>query len=124
LLGIASNAVYNFTRNFWTSATVRYDSGLVSNPSDPKEVARDPDYADLLPYVNLESDPTRVRPRTVVDWALGYTKTRGDGRRIWEAVFTWNNIGNTTALYNFQSIFVGTRVVAPRSAGLRLRYYF
>lgn len=124
LLGIASNAVYNFTRNLWTSATVRYDSGLVSNPSDPKEVARDPDYADLLPYVNLESDPTRVRPRTVVDWALGYTKTRGDGRRIWEAVFTWNNIGNTTALYNFQSIFVGTRVVAPRSAGLRLRYYF
>jgi hypothetical protein len=124
LLGIASNAVYNFTRNFWTSATVRYDSGLVSNPSDPVEVAADPDYSDMLPYVNLSSDPTRVRPRTVVDWAVGYTRTRGDGRRIWEVVGTLSNLTNTTALFNFQSIFVGTRVVAPRNAGFRFRYYF
>lgn len=124
LLGIASNAVYNFTRSFWTSATVRYDSGLVSNPSDPAEVAADPDYFDQLPLVNLESDPARVRPRTIVDWAIGYTRTKGDGRRVWEAVFSLNNLTDATALYNFQSIFVGTRVVQPRTAGVRFRYYF
>lgn len=124
VLGVASNVVYNFTRSLWTSATVRYDSGLVSNPSDPAEVAQDPDYFDQLPYVNLTSDPTRVNPRTIVDWAVGYAHTRGDGRRVWEAVLTLNNIGNATALYNFQSIFVGTRVVGPRSVGGRVRFYF
>ena len=123
-LSLASNAVYNVTRRWWTSATVRYDSGLVSNPSDPAAVRRDPDYADLLPRVNLGADPARVRPRTVVDWAAGYTRTRGDGQRVWEVVATVNNVANTTALYNFQSIFVGTRVVAPRSAGVRLRVFF
>ncbi len=76
------------------------------------------------PICELDLGPTRVRPRTVLDWAIGYTKTRGDGRRIWEAVATINNMANTTALYNFQSIFVGTRVVAPRNAGFRFRYYF
>lgn len=123
-LGVASNVVYNFTRRMWTSATVRYDSGLVSNPSDPAEVAQDPDYSDQLPYVNLLSNPTRVNPRSVVDWAMGYSSPRSDGKRGWEAVVTVNNIGNTTALYNFQSIFVGTRVVAPRSVGGRVRFYF
>jgi hypothetical protein len=37
----------------WAGASVRYDSGLVANPSDPAVVASDPDYADLLPYVDL-----------------------------------------------------------------------
>lgn len=123
-LSLASNTVYNVTRRWWTSATVRYDSGLVSNPSDPAAVRRDPDYADLLPRVNLGSDPARVRPRTVADWAIGYTRTRGDGQRAWEVVATLNNLTNATALYNFQSLFVGTRVVAPRSAGVRLRVFF
>jgi len=123
-LGLASNAVYNLTRRLWTSATIRHDSGLVSNPSDPAAVAADPDYADQLPYVNLASSPARVRPRTITDWALGYTRKTGDGRRSWETVLTLNNVTNATALYNFQSIFVGTRVVAPRSASLRVRLYF
>jgi hypothetical protein len=50
---------------------VRYDSGLVTNPSDPAAVRQDPDYADLLPYVNLVANPPRVRPRTIVDFAIG-----------------------------------------------------
>lgn len=122
-LGLQTNAVYNFTRSLWASLAVRYDSGLVSNPSNPDEVRRDPDYADLLPYVNLDSDPSRVRPRTITDFALGYLRQR-EGRRRWEAVFTVTNLFDRTALYNFQSIFVGTRLVQPRSAGVRLRWYF
>jgi hypothetical protein len=31
---------------------------------------------------------------------------------------------NQTALYNFQSIFVGTRLVQPRSFGIKVRWYW
>ena len=123
VLGVQTNLQYNLKRNLWVSGAVRYDSGLVSNPSDPVEVVRDPDYADLLPYVNLQSDPPRVRPRTITDLAVGYDGYRQD-RRVWEAVFQVSNVTNETALYNFQSIFVGTRIVQPRTASVRLRWFF
>ncbi len=122
-LGLAANAVYNITRSLWASLTVRHDSGLVSNPSNPDDVRRDPDYADLLDYVNLASDPPRVKPRTIPDFAIGYTRTR-DGVRKWEAVLQASNLFNSTALYNFQSIFVGTRLISPRAVSLRLRWFF
>lgn len=123
VLGAQGNVLYSLRRNFWISSSVRYDSGLVSNPSDPGEVAQDPDYADLLPYVNLNSNPPRVRPRTITDLAVGYERSRND-RRAWDLVFQVSNLTNATALYNFQSIFVGTRLVQPRTASVRLRWYF
>ena len=106
----------------WISSSMRYDSGLVSNPSDPEEVAQDPDYADLLPYVDLLADPPRVNPRFIVDVAVGYGPG-GDDRK-WDLQFQVSNLFNQTALYNFQSIFVGTRLVPPRSLGLKLRFLF
>jgi hypothetical protein len=123
MLGLQTNTVYNITRSLWASLIIRHDSGLVSNPSDPEVVRHDPDFYDLLPYVNLESDPTRVRPRTLTDIAVGYLRQR-EGRRQWEAVFTVTNLFDQTALFNFQSIFVGTRLVQPRAAGVRFRWFF
>jgi hypothetical protein len=122
-LGAQANVHYTIKRSLWISGSVRYDSGLVSNPSDPGVVAKDPDYADLLPYVNLAANPPRVRPRTITDAAIGYERTRND-KRAWEAVVQISNLTNATALYNFQSLFVGTRVVQPRTASVRLRWYF
>ncbi len=122
-LSVQATAQYSSRRGFWANVVTRYDSGLVSNPSDPAEVARDPDYAALLPYVNLTSDPPRVKPRTIVDAAVGYEYKRGE-RRVWELSFEVANLTNKRALYNFQSIFVGTRLVGPRSAGVRLRWYW
>jgi hypothetical protein len=122
-LGIQGTALYRPRPDLWTSVSTRYDSGLVSNPSDPNEVAADPDYADLLPLVNLGSDPPRVRPRTIVDCAAGYEHRKND-RRTWEAVVQVTNLTNRTALYNFQSIFVGTRLVQPRTLGFRLRWFW
>jgi hypothetical protein len=122
---LASHAIvqYAIRRNLWISGAVRHDSGLVSNPSDPVEVAADPDYADLLPYVKLNSDPPRVKPRTVTDIAVGYDGYR-DERRVWDVVLQFANITGTTALYNFQSIFVGTRLIQPRSVSMKVRWYF
>jgi len=122
-LGMQSNIAWQLNRSWWVSGSVRYDSGLVSNPSDPSEVATDPDYADLLPYVNLASSPARVKPRTVGDIAIGYRRL-SDSNRGWEAVLQVSNLTNTTALYNFQSIFVGTRLISPRAASLRLKWMF
>lgn len=122
-LGMQGMATYRPRKSVWTSVSTRYDSGLVSNPSDPQEVAKDPDYKDLLRLVNLRSDPPRVRPRTLVDFAVGYERLR-EGRKRWETVFQLSNAMNQTALYNFQSIFVGTRLVQPRTAGARVRFYW
>lgn len=122
-LAIHATGLYRTGGGFWTSGSVRFDSGLVANPSDPEQVARDPDYYDLLPFVDLESDPPRVRPRTILDFAAGYERRR-EGNRKWEVTFQVSNLTNRTALYNFQSIFVGTRLVQPRTFGVRLRWYW
>ncbi|MCC6990502.1 MAG: TonB-dependent receptor, partial [Acidobacteria bacterium] len=107
----------------WAGLSVRHDSGLVANPSDPAAVAADPDVFDLLPYVNLTAATPRVRPRTLVDLAAGYDVTVR-GRRVWSLEAQVTNLTNRTALYNFQSVFVGTRLVAPRAVSLRVRRHF
>jgi outer membrane receptor protein involved in Fe transport len=122
-LGAHGVVHYSPRRDLWFSSSIRYDSGLVSNPSDPVQVAADPDYAALLPFVNLAGDPPRVRPRTIVDIAAGYERIRNE-RRTWDVQFSVQNIANRTALYNFQSIFVGTRLVQPRTAGVKLRWHW
>jgi len=109
---------------WWASGSVRYDSGLVSNPSDPAEVAADPDFSDLLPFVNLTAGIPRVRPRTIIDAAAGIDLKDGRGRRTWSAQVQITNLANRTALYNFQSVFVGTRIVAPRTVSVRLARSF
>jgi hypothetical protein len=108
----------------WLSGSVRYDSGLVSNPSNPAEVAADPDYRDLLPYVDLTAKTPRVRPRTIVDIAAGVDFTDARGRKTWAAQVQLTNLFDRTALYNFQSVFVGTRLVQPRTVSLRVVRHF
>ncbi len=114
---------YRVRDGVWTTWSMRHDSGLVSNPSDPAEVAADPDFFDLLPYVDLTSDPPRARPRNVVDFNVGFERSIDDLRR-WDLQLQVTNLFDATALYNFQSIFVGTRVVQPRTLGLKLRWHW
>lgn len=81
-LSVHGTINHTTSRGVWFGGSVRYDSGLVANPSDREEVAADADFADLLPYVDLTSDVPRVRPRTIVDAVIGYEARRA-GRRIW-----------------------------------------
>lgn len=117
-LGVQTVVAYDIGRGLSATVSTRYDSGLVTNPSDPAVVARDADYAPLLPYVNLTSNPPRTLPRAITNVGVGYKGER------WEADFQVMNVTNKTALYNFQSLFVGTRLAAPRTAALRLRWLF
>lgn len=123
-LSVHASGTWDPAGPFWMGATVRHDSGLVANPSDPTVVAGDPDVADLLPYVNLAASTPRVRPRTITDLALGLDRTSGRGRRVWSLQIQAANLFDRTALYNFQSVFVGTRVVQPRTVSARLTRYF
>jgi outer membrane receptor protein involved in Fe transport len=120
---LGAHATFNYTspRGWWVGGAVRYDSGLVSNASDPAEVAADPDYRDLLPYVDLAGAPPRVRPRTIVDVTGGVDLRAHDGAG-WSIHGQVANLTDAVALYNFQSVFVGTRLVAPRTASVRIRY--
>ena len=122
-LGVSALLAYTNRRGWFGTFSSRYDSGLVANPSDPAEVAADPDYADLLPYVNLSGSPARVRPRTITDLVAGY-RHRAAERTRWEIAAQATNLTNQTALYNFQSAFVGTRVVQPRAVSIRYRFWF
>lgn len=122
-LGVSGNLIYRPARRWWTSWQLRYDSGLVSNPSDPAVVASDPDYYDQLPYVDLLGDPPRIRPRSIVNASLGYEHYRGD-RRVWELALQISNLTNRRGLYSFQSVFVGTRVIQPFTASARLRLFW
>lgn len=114
---------WNHPKGWYATVSSRYDSGLVANPSDPAEVAADPDFRDLLPYVKLDQTPARVRPRNIVDLVMGFEKTHDQKKRC-DIGLQFTNLTDRTALYNFQSIFVGTRVVQPFTAGVRLRWFF
>lgn len=122
-LSIAGLLTWTSRRGLFSTLAVRHDYGLVANPSDPDVVASDPDFFDLLPYVKLNQTPARVTPRTLTDVVVGYERYRGD-RKAWELAGQVSNLTNQTALYNFQSVFVGTRVVQPRTVGVRFRIFF
>ena len=55
----------------------------------------------------------------MVDLAAGFDLKDARGRRTWSAQVQVTNLTNRTALYNFQSVFVGTRLVPPRSLSVR-----
>ena len=122
-LSIHGTTHYNAPNGLWVGVSARYDSGLVSNPSDAREVAADQDFADLLPYVDLDAKVPRVRPRTIVDVNAGYD-IRSGSRRDWSVQLQVTNLTNRTALFNFQSVFVGTRLVQPRTFAVRVKRYF
>ncbi len=119
-LGMHAVVTFDPAGPVWVGGSARYDSGLVSNPSDPAEVAADPDFRDLLPYVNLEASTPRVRPRAIADIAAGFDFADGRGRRRWAVQLQVTNLTNRTALYNFQSVFVGTRLVQPRTLSAKI----
>lgn len=122
-LGVSAMVSHQHRLGWFTTVSSRYDSGLVANPSDPAEVAADPDFADLLPYVKLNGTPARVKPRTITDLVFGY-RHRPQDRPRWEVAVQATNLSDQTALYNFQSAFVGTRLVQPRSFSIRYRWWF
>lgn len=61
--------------------------------------------------------------RLSLNASAGYARS-SEGRRRWELALPTSNLANKTALHNFQSLFVGTRLAPPRTAGPRFRWFF
>ncbi len=64
-----------------------------------------------------------MRPPALVDLAIGYERV-SESRRRWDVQLQAANLTGKTAHYNFQSIFVGTRLVAPRTFSARMRWFW
>ena len=48
----------------------------------------------------------------------------GNEFKTWSLQLQVSNVTDRTALYNFQSVFVGTRIVQPRTFALKVKRYF
>ncbi len=108
---------------FWAGMTQRYDSGLVTHASSPADVlAGGPDTAYAGPFIDFNSNPTRVKSRTVWDFSLG-ARLKQYGLPV-EVQLDVLNAFDKQGLYNFQSTFGGTHVIPPRILAGRVRYLF
>lgn len=114
---------YRHRRRWFTSLMGRYDSGLVTEIENVAEIAADPDLAFGLEFVNLDSEPTRVKPRTVWTWLAGATLF-DDRRHRMDFQLTVLNLASTRGLFNFLSVFGGTHVIPPRTVAARLVLHF
>jgi hypothetical protein len=111
------------TSGFWLGASVRYDSGLVTDAS-PGDLADDPNDFFAAPYVVVHSgtdlDPNRIEARTVASFSLGFDFARHGVPLALQADLL--NAFDTRGLYNIQSVFGGTHVIPPRTFAVHLRY--
>jgi hypothetical protein len=109
----------------WLGASVRYDSGLVTD-ADPAELATDPNDYFAAPYVVVHSgtdlDPNRIKARTVAGFSAGFDLARHGVPVTLQADLL--NAFDAKGVYNVQSVFGGTHVIPPRTLAVRLRYRF
>jgi outer membrane receptor for Fe3+-dicitrate len=114
---------YRHRKRWFTSLTGRHDSGLVTEIHDLDEIRADPDLAFGLDFVDLESEPHRVKARTVWNWMAGATLFE-DRRHRMDFQLTVLNLANRRGLFNFLSVFGGTHVIPPRTVAARLVLHF
>ena len=109
----------------WLGASVRYDSGLVTD-ADPEALATDPNDFFAAPYVVVHTggdlDPNRIEARTLASFSAGLDLARHGVPLSIQADLL--NAFDTKGVYNIQSVFGGTHVIPPRTLAVRLRYRF
>ncbi|MEQ1946627.1 MAG: TonB-dependent receptor [Bryobacteraceae bacterium] len=73
---------------------------------------------------NADLNPDRVKPRNMLDLAVGTDNLMKAERYKIAVRFTVTNLTNKVALYNFLSTFSGTHFVAPRTYQASVAYTF
>ncbi|HEY0757722.1 MAG TPA: TonB-dependent receptor [Acidisarcina sp.] len=73
---------------------------------------------------NDDSDPSRVKPRSLFDASVGDDNLLGGEEYRWSLRVTAVNLTNKTALYNFLSTFSGTHYVTPRALTAEVGFHF
>jgi hypothetical protein len=109
----------------WAGASVRYDSGLVTDAA-PEDLLADRDNAFAAPFVAVNSgtefDPNRIKERTIANFSLGVDLARHHVPLSIQADLL--NAFDTAGVYNILSVFGGTHVIPPRTLAVRARYTF
>lgn len=117
-------AQYNQRKQgWWLGAQFRYDSGLVTEIEDVDEIAANPDLGFGLRFVDLNGNPTRVKPRSIWNLSGGYEIFRSERYKI-ELQGHLLNLTNQKGLFNFLSVFGGTHVIPPRTFAARVKFNF
>ena len=73
---------------------------------------------------NPDTNPSRIRPRNLLDIALGSDSAWRRDRYSLGGKVTVVNLMNKIALYNFLSSFSGTHFVTPRSLQAEITFHF
>jgi hypothetical protein len=73
---------------------------------------------------NNDHNPQRVKPRNLLDVAVGDDNLFNGDRYRWSLRFTVINMTDKVALYNFISTFSGTHYVTPRTETVELGFHF
>jgi outer membrane receptor protein involved in Fe transport len=108
----------------YASFSGRYDSGV------PVDVEPDTTLADFVAagfdsrlYDKIDFQRSRIRPRTILDFSVGADLMQKE-RVSMNIQFDVQNLTNELFLYNFESVFSGTHVGAPRLFSGRLSIRF
>jgi hypothetical protein len=125
-LELQAGLTYDLGRTgIWAAANVRYDSGLVDDPS-PEELLADPDNAFAAPYVRVHTggglNPNRIAPRTIWDFSVGADLAKIGVPATLQVDLL--NAFDEKGVYNILSTFGGTHVIPPRTVAARVRYEF
>jgi hypothetical protein len=82
-------------------------------------------YAGFPSQENDDHNPGRVKPRNVINLAIGTDNLlHSEGSRRFTASIEVANLANTAALYNFLSTFSGTHFLGPRTVMGRVGFVF
>jgi hypothetical protein len=73
---------------------------------------------------NDDLNPPRIKPRNLLDLAVGHDNLFKGERYRWSLRLTGINLTDKVALYNFLSTFSGTHFVTPRSYTAELGFHF
>lgn len=106
----------------WAGVTQRYDSGLVTDAGTQADVLSSPDTAYADPYIQYNTDPQRIKSRTIWSFSLG-ARLQKYGLPL-ELQVDLLNAFDATGLYNFLSTFGGTHVIPPRTLAGRVKFVF
>ncbi|MFI5180627.1 MAG: carboxypeptidase regulatory-like domain-containing protein [Thermoanaerobaculia bacterium] len=106
----------------WAGMTQRYDSGLVTDAGLSSDVLSSPDTAYADPFIQYNTDPQRIKSRTIWNFSVG-ARLQKYGLPL-ELQVDLLNAFDVQGLYNFLSTFGGTHVIPPRTLAGRVKFVF
>ena len=109
---------YSHKSGLWGTFNTRYDSGIPANLDGV-----DFSSLDVRLQSQLDSTRSRIRPRTLLDMAMGADLLRESNHPI-SLQLGVNNLLDRFYVYNFHSAFSGTHIGRPRELIGRITFHW